>query len=488
MPALEKASLLAVMDKSDAPIAKAKKFYVQFNPASLHFTLHSVRDRGKTPARQDEQHLGSGNVTVTMDLHFDTADDGSDVRAKTAQVARFMRPAPHSSKPPPRVKFSWGDLVVVGVMASYQEDLALFSAHGTPLRAKVSISISAQDPGLAANETAAGSKTGDGATPPGAVGGAPGTVGFGASLAVGASASLGVSAGLGVGAGASLGVGGTVGDMTGIAIGGESAAEFTARVGADPSAWRGVAAGLDSTISLDAGVEIDFSSNLTANTGVGSAIGLETSASATIEEAVGLAGEAATPVRSGAAPGTASGLALAAAGGVQAAVATAQVAIASSAASGAMEAYGLPATTTPALAVAEALVPPAALQPRPPLRSGDLPVAAAQTPARSVPAPRQADSRATTFGDGVPLRPLVSGAAESRSGAIGGLVTLDIRERPAVTAPVTVDPTQAPWAALAAGDPGRSAADRAQARIRPLCSCGCATRSPCSCGSGRGSR
>jgi hypothetical protein len=490
MPNLEKATLLAVKRDSAAPLDGATPVPVQFNPSSLHFTLASASDSGKTPARPDEQHLGSGNVTVTLELHFDTADEGTtetpvSVRTKTADVARFMLPAPGSSDPPPRVRFSWGDFVLVGVMGSYTEDVDLFSPQGIPLRAKVSISIRGQDPGRAANKSGAGAKNGAGATKPGAVGGAPGTVGFGASLSVGASASLSVSAGLGIGAGASLGAGLSLGDRTGVAIGGESAAEFSARMGADPSAWRGVAAGLDSTISLPAGAEIDFSSSLSANVGLGASVGVASGASSSIEAAVGLGGESAVPARAGAAAGTSAGMALAAAGGVQEALATTQVASATSAASGAKQAYGLPAAS-PAATSAEALVPSAALQPRPPLRAGELPVAGARSVSPPAPAPRRADPRATSFGYGVPLRPAVTGAAESRAGALGGVVTLGAHERSAVDVPVTPDPTSAPWLALRAADAGRSAANEAQGRRRPLCRCGGGLGCGCGCGGGGG--
>ena len=331
MPNLEKATLLAVKKDSADPLDGAKPIPVQFNPSSLHFTLASASDSGKTPARPDEQHLGSGNVTVTLDLHFDTADEGStdtpvSVRTKTAEVAKFMLPASGSSGPPPRVRFSWGTSSSSASWGRTTEDLDLFSPQGIPLRAKVAVSIRGQNPERAANKTGPGAKSAAGATKPGAFGGAPGTIGFGASLSVGAS--LGVSAGLGVGV--SLEAGLSLGDRTGVAIGGESVAEFAARMGADPSAWRGVAAGLDSTISLPAGAEIDFSSNLSANVGVGTAVGVGSDASATIEASVGLGGESAAPARAGAAPGTGAGMALAAAGGVQEALASTQVASATS--------------------------------------------------------------------------------------------------------------------------------------------------------------
>jgi contractile injection system tube protein len=481
MPNLEKAKLFK-LDRRNPNRVDGDPIPVQFNPASMHFVLSSTTDGPGTPARQAEQSLGAGNLTLTLDLHFDTADEGAtdaphNVRLKTAQVAQFMQPTRGSREAPPRVRFAWGDFQIDGVMGSYTEDVDLFSPQGVPLRAKVSISIRGQNPDVAANRTGAGVATGAGATTPGGGGGggAVGTIGFGASLSVGASLSLAASVSLGADV------------TTGVAIGGESAAEFAARMGVDPGAWRGIAGGLDSTVSIEAGTEIDVSAGLSSSAGVGAATGVEASAAVPLDAAVGLAGERAAPQRSGAAPGTAAGFALAAAGGVQSAVETVRIADTAAKASGAKEAFALaPRAATPPAAPS---APPAASQPRPPLRAAELPVAAAQRPAPPAPPPPRADARATTFGYGVPLRPRVTGAADERAGAVGGLVLVAARVRVATEAPVTPDRTAAPWLALPAADPGRSAADAKQDLTRPTCSCGCNEpigRGDCGCGCGGG--
>src|SRR3954447_2194622 len=211
---LAKARLFRLKGEKE-PTVEGGPILVQFNPSSLHVVISSATDGPGTPARQAEQSLGAGNQTLTLDLHFDTADEGTtteprNVREKTALVAQFMTPARGSSAPPPRVRFQWGKFIVDGVMGSYSEDLDLFSAQGVPLRAKVSISIRGQNPDIAANRTGAGAGTGAGATLAGSVGaGAVGTLGLGASLSAGVGLSAGVS--------------------TGVALGGESAAEFAAR-------------------------------------------------------------------------------------------------------------------------------------------------------------------------------------------------------------------------------------------------------------------
>ncbi len=66
-------------------------------------------------------------------------------------------------------------------------------------------------------------------------------------------------------------------DRTGTALGGESAADFAARMGLDPSTWKSFSAGIDNPLSLDAGLQIDFSSSASN----GSGLGLQTGATAT---------------------------------------------------------------------------------------------------------------------------------------------------------------------------------------------------------------
>jgi Contractile injection system tube protein len=496
MPDLRKASLRPIGAEAD-PQPLGDPIPVQFNPSSLRLAIAGRSDARATPARQAEQSLGSGNTTLTLDLHFDTADEGTTreprtVREKTKQVAQFITPAPGSSAPPPRVRFQWGDFIVDGVMGSYTEDIDLFSSQGVPLRAKVSISIRGQNADLAANRSGPGQNDGAGATPPGGGGlGLPGTAGIGGSLALGASLSAGASLSLGAGAGIGLGAGLEVGAglSTEVAIGGESVAEFAARVGADPEAWRAIAGGLESSLSLEAGTEIDFSVGLSASGGVGSATGIETAAAAPLDAAVGLAGERAAPARTGAAPGTAAGLALASAGGVQAAVETVRAAEAGAAAASAQDAFASGARS--AAPPAAPFAPPAAQQPRPPLRietpgGASLPVAAARREPPPAPRPVQVDARAVSFGFGVPLRPRVTGAAEERAGAVGGAVLVGVRARSAVAVPTAQDPTDAPWLALPASDAGRRAADAAQGRVRPGCACGCAGGGHADCGCGCG--
>jgi hypothetical protein len=404
---LTKAQLIALKgDKGSTEDTAIDPLDVQFNPASLRLQLTNETSGGRTHGHPAEQHLGEGSTQLSFDLHFDTADTGDNVREQVEKVEQFVKASvPASKKAPPRVKFHWGEFIFEGVMTGLQEEIDFFSPEGVPLRSKVSVTIKGQDPKRAANEDGPGAAQGA-STVPGAQNAPPGTSGPPGP-----------------------------GDRAGTALGGESAAAFAARMGIDPSAWRGLGAGLSSPLSLPAGLEIDFPSSLSGASGLGAQSGVQAGGGASIEQAFGLAG------------GASAGFALAAAGGVRAAVETVQIAKSGRAAAQALQAF---ATPTAAPAAAAAVKPAAPEQPRTPLAATGLPVGP-PAPAPPAPAPPRADPRAETFGFGVPLRPRVGDAAAARSGPYGGWIVVGTR----------------------APQPAPAATAAARTRRATPCGCGC---------------
>ena len=78
MGALAKASLVAIDGAAAAqPLNGEKPIDVQFNPATMHVTLAKAAEGRRSTAGQSEQAIGAGNATLTLDLHFDTADEGT---------------------------------------------------------------------------------------------------------------------------------------------------------------------------------------------------------------------------------------------------------------------------------------------------------------------------------------------------------------------------------------------------------------------------
>ncbi len=487
MPQLKKASLVEITSE---PIAKqlGTPIDVQFNPTSLKLNVTNAIEGAVSRGRQARQYIGASSSSLSMDLVFDTADEGStesprSVAEKIAMVERFVLPKEigKDKQSVPKLRFQWGKLIFDGVANGIDIDFEHFAADGTPLRAKVRLQIKEQLASYQLLETGPGAARKGSAALPGAV-----SFGAGAQASAGFSAGAGIGAGASFGAGASAGFGAQVGGQVGVALAGETAAEFAARVGVDPSAWRGLQADLSAGLSLEAGAEVGFDLGLSANGGLGLTVGAEASAEVSVEAAFGLgaSGGAGSENSSGgislasqAEAERQAGFALAAAGGVAGALASVENHHATAAANQGRAAFTRPTTAagataagaTPATEVTPAPFarPSGSHQERSPLRESGRAQAsrpAAETKAQPAPAPPRADRRAGSFGRGVPLRPVRGAAAEQR--ALGG------------DAPLRAVPTVPPWQALPAHDAGRQRADEIQGQRRPSRPCGCACDDP----------
>src|SRR5688572_30436418 len=82
-------------DESSAPFGDPLE--VQFNPNSLKLALANANDTGKTVGRQKAQYLGTGSATLSVELTFDTADEGTtdeplSVLDRTTPVEQLLLP------------------------------------------------------------------------------------------------------------------------------------------------------------------------------------------------------------------------------------------------------------------------------------------------------------------------------------------------------------------------------------------------------------
>jgi hypothetical protein len=474
--ALEKAKLirLGANDSEDETIV------VQFNPASLKLTLSNDTSGGGTPATANAQYTGKSSTDLAFDLVFDTADEDlgggkpKSVRERTARIEQFVLPqgTGKTRKAPPRVMFVWGGLKIKGTVQQLAIDFDLFAHTGEPLRAKMGVSIKEQD----AKYELGKSKEGD-APPAGKGAATPGSEGGGDAAA----------------------------NRTGTALAGESAADFATRMGLDAGAWRGLSAGLDGTLSLSAGLEIDFDASLSLSAGVGVSVGFQADLGVSLEASLGL--EASASISAGASFSTSAeasaGFALSAAGGVQAAVETVAIASATAAAQASVQAFGaggaatvsasLPTGGVSAVAsgAAARVSAPAAITSGGTAASGSASsssssstssvttstagAAASTTPAAY--APPRADPRATGYGYGVPLRPRTGPAAQASAGVVALRPYARARD-----VPVSRDPTTPPWQQLPALSAPKSAGVSTGAPLKPKvgvhtgrvgCGCGC---------------
>lgn len=327
MSELRKARL-GEIGSGDGPQEGSNWVDVQFNPTSLRVQISNRTAGGQQAGAQARQRPGTGEMQVSFDLVFDTADEGTtdepvDVLKRTASVERFVRPrgTQPGQEAPPRVAFEWGSFQVQGVMESANIDLDFFDASGVPLRAKVSVTIKGQDPRWAYEP--------DPRLAAGGQGSASGD--SGARQAASGPAALqappGGAGGLPAGAPGTQGAKGPVQQLL-QAMPGESLAQLAARAGVAPSAWRALApsgGGAVGSQGLALGQEVSVPAGLGGGQGGGLATGRQTAGRDPGRTASQLAlttgtkgggGSSASSVGASSTPAVQQGQALAALGGV----------------------------------------------------------------------------------------------------------------------------------------------------------------------------
>ena len=150
MTVLVKAVLEELSHGSGGSATASNPIEVQFNPTSLGLQITNKTDNGKAKGRQTKQYMGKTSTELTLELVFDTADEGTpeaprSVREKTAMVERFVLPKAGRTQAPPKLRFRWDKLIIDGLVESVHVDFDLFAANGTPLRAKVKLTLKEQD-------------------------------------------------------------------------------------------------------------------------------------------------------------------------------------------------------------------------------------------------------------------------------------------------------------------------------------------------------
>jgi hypothetical protein len=395
---------------------------VQFNPATLRLQHQNNADAGgATSKTQKRQYPSAQPATLSFDLEFDTSeeravteDEGTgssyyvDVRTRTALLRQFVEPpADDVRKAPPAARFHWGTLIFDGLVKQVTEDLDYFAPDGTPLRAKLSVSMTEQDPKFEATISGSGARDDKSATDPGGSAAPPPPPRTGRPPP-----------------GAGPGRSGTR-DVRSVvpALGGESVQRLAARAGGDPGAWRSLMNGLASPLAIPAGIPVELGPELEGVTeAIGRAAGFAAgtrSAAEDLGRVLGLAGVDGTGARDRTTE--AAGFALAAAGGIARAA----------------EEVRLDATGR-AVAVARSAF---AVPPAPGGQEG-------------------VDPRALAYGRSLPLRARVAAATLDAIEA-GGRRGLAARARPAEV-PLAAGSATPPWAQLPPAGPGRPASDRAQ--------------------------
>jgi len=122
------------------------KIRALFNPNQI-VIQKTVGWREQPTATRDtpESQFTHGNAaTLTLDLFFDTYEQGTNVTALTQKIADLTTVEKHGSiHRPPICQLSWGKFGVFfeGVVQSLTQTFTLFLEDGTPVRAKLACSF-----------------------------------------------------------------------------------------------------------------------------------------------------------------------------------------------------------------------------------------------------------------------------------------------------------------------------------------------------------
>jgi Contractile injection system tube protein/LysM domain len=90
------------------------------------------------------QFVRGSAKTLTMELFFDTTDEGIDVRLYTGLVLGLtsLNSETHA---PPRLLFLWGSLIFPCVLESVTQTFDYFNFLGMPLRARLNVTLKGHD-------------------------------------------------------------------------------------------------------------------------------------------------------------------------------------------------------------------------------------------------------------------------------------------------------------------------------------------------------
>ncbi len=82
-----------------------------------------------------------GNLeTLSMELFFDSYEDGGDVREHTNKIANLLRIDPELHAPPV-LRFVWGSMNFTCVLSRLSKRFTMFRSDGTPVRATLNVTF-----------------------------------------------------------------------------------------------------------------------------------------------------------------------------------------------------------------------------------------------------------------------------------------------------------------------------------------------------------
>jgi hypothetical protein len=147
-------------EKAFLEIEGGDKIPCLFNPSELNLSRANGWESDALPGRgvPKLRYTGAQSGTMTLNLFFDTTSEGKPVTKYTSKILKLMevdKDLPGTDEKtnnarPPWVKFHWGDWHSFrAVIASMQLTFTYFSSTGTPLRAKLDMTLTQYEEDLA---------------------------------------------------------------------------------------------------------------------------------------------------------------------------------------------------------------------------------------------------------------------------------------------------------------------------------------------------
>jgi nucleoid-associated protein YgaU len=133
---LEKATIQKMAGEAQDPIE------VLFNPNEYRLSAANQFAEIAIPGLEAPplQFVRGNARTLSMQLFFNTYEDGSDVREHTSKIARLLDADPDLHAPPVCL-FNWGDLSFQGVLERAEQRFTLFFPSGIPARATMDVTF-----------------------------------------------------------------------------------------------------------------------------------------------------------------------------------------------------------------------------------------------------------------------------------------------------------------------------------------------------------
>jgi nucleoid-associated protein YgaU len=134
-----KKALIQVLDGKGN---KTDEVGVLFNPTEYSLEKGNEFANINIPGLESPllQFVRGGLGTLSMDLFFDSYEEGKDVRDYTGKITKLLR-VEKELHAPPIVRFVWGKLIFTAVISRITQKFTMFLGDGVPVRATLSVTF-----------------------------------------------------------------------------------------------------------------------------------------------------------------------------------------------------------------------------------------------------------------------------------------------------------------------------------------------------------